>query len=121
MQYLEIVIESHWECGDRPTPGSLGIVVEIECHSFVGRDRWFSPKYMTEQPPPCLQHFQRNWGLFTFFCRGTYLKFLLGIEFPEPCAAAFDGKSPTFLRLFWSVPMCRNCITELTSLRCYIA
>ena len=26
MQYLEIVIESHWECGDLPTPGSLGIV-----------------------------------------------------------------------------------------------
>ena len=60
-------------------------------------------------------------GFVHIFCRGTYLKFLLGIEFPEPCAAAFDGKSQTFLRLFWSVPMCRNCITELNSLRCYIA
>ena len=60
-------------------------------------------------------------GFLHIFCRGTYLKFLLGIKFPEPCAAAFDGKSPAFLPLFWSVPMCRNCITELTSLRCYIA
>ena len=62
-------------CGDRPTSGSLGIVMEIECHSFVGRDRWFSPKYMTEQPPPCLQHFQRNWGLFTFFVEGLIWNF----------------------------------------------
>ena len=75
LQYLEIVIESHWECGDRPTPGSLGIVMEMEYHSFVGRDRWFSPKYMTEQPPPYLQYFQRNWGLFTIFVEGLICNF----------------------------------------------
>ena len=63
-------------------------------------------------------------GFVHIFCRGTYLKFLLGIEFPEPRAAAFDFSSSVLVSAhvpqFYNRTDLTNVLYSLILVRCLV-